>query len=100
MSAQFIWIGIGFLGQALFSARFLVQWLTSEMRRESVIPLAFWYLSLAGGATLLTYAIWRKDPVFIAGQGFGLLVYARNLILIHRKGRTPREDAAPDGDKT
>ncbi|WP_076363729.1 lipid-A-disaccharide synthase N-terminal domain-containing protein [Phaeovulum vinaykumarii] len=100
MSAQFIWIGIGFLGQALFSARFLVQWLTSEMRRESVIPVAFWYLSLAGGATLLTYAIWRKDPVFIAGQGFGLLVYARNLILIHRKGRTPREDAATDGDKT
>ena len=82
-----IWLAIGFLGQALFSARFIVQWLVSEARRESIIPIAFWYFSLAGGATLLAYAIWRQDPVFIVGQGFGLLVYGRNLMLIRRKTR-------------
>lgn len=79
-----IWIAIGFLGQALFSARFLIQWIASEKRGESTIPLAFWWFSLAGGVTLLTYAIWRADPVFILGQGIGLLIYTRNLILIER----------------
>jgi lipid-A-disaccharide synthase-like uncharacterized protein len=79
------WIGLGFLGQALFSARFLVQWLVSEARRKSTIPVAFWWLSLAGGGTLLIYAIWRGDPVFIAGQSVGLFIYARNLFLL--KGR-------------
>lgn len=82
------WLALGFLGQALFSARFLVQWLASEARRESVIPVAFWYLSLAGGATLLAYALWRRDPVFAVGQGFGLVVYARNLALV-RRSRAP-----------
>lgn len=79
-----IWIAIGFLGQALFSARFLIQWIASEKRGESTIPLAFWWFSLAGGVTLLTYAIWRADPVFILGQGMGLLIYTRNLVLIER----------------
>jgi lipid-A-disaccharide synthase-like uncharacterized protein len=78
---------LGFAGQALFSARFIVQWLVSEKRKESTIPLAFWYLSVAGGCTLLTYAILRRDPVFILGQAGGLLVYTRNLILIARKRR-------------
>jgi lipid-A-disaccharide synthase-like uncharacterized protein len=73
---------IGFLGQALFSARFFVQWLASERVKRSVIPTAFWYFSLAGGVTLLAYAIHRQDPVFIAGQGLGLVVYLRNLYLI------------------
>ena len=82
------WLVVGFIGQAMFSARFIVQWLVSEARRESVIPLAFWYFSLGGGATLLAYAIWRQDPVFIVGQGFGLLVYIRNLMLIRRKGQS------------
>jgi len=86
MSAT-IWIAIGFLGQALFSARFLVQWIASERKRASVVPLAFWWLSLAGGVTLFAYALWREDPVFIAGQGFGLLVYARNLALIRKSGK-------------
>jgi lipid-A-disaccharide synthase-like uncharacterized protein len=72
-------------GQALFSARFLVQWLVSEKRRESVIPVAFWYLSLAGSAVLLTYAIYRKDPVFILGQSMGSIIYLRNLWLIREK---------------
>jgi lipid-A-disaccharide synthase-like uncharacterized protein len=69
----------------LFSARFLVQWLVSEKRRESVIPVAFWYLSLAGSAVLLTYAIYRKDPVFILGQSMGSVIYLRNLWLIRQK---------------
>lgn len=79
-----IWLGIGFLGQGLFSARFLVQWIASERRRRSVIPVHFWYLSLGGGAILLCYAIYRLDPVFIAGQAAGLLVYARNLYFVRR----------------
>jgi len=81
-----LWIVIGFLGQALFSARFFVQWLASERVKRSVIPTAFWYFSLAGGVTLLAYAIHKQDPVFIAGQGLGLVVYIRNLYLI-RSGR-------------
>ena len=84
MSEQMIWIGLGLLGQALFSARFVVQWLASERVRRSIVPTAFWWLSLAGGATLLTYAIWRRDPVFILGQGAGLFVYVRNLMLIRQ----------------
>jgi len=76
------WTIIGFSGQALFGSRFLVQWIASEIRGESYIPLAFWFLSLAGGATLFAYAIRRRDPVFIAGQGGGLLIYLRNLWLI------------------
>ena len=80
-----IWLAIGLAGQALFSARFLVQWLVSEKRRESVIPVAFWYLSLAGSAVLLTYAIYRKDPVFILGQSMGSVIYLRNLWLILQK---------------
>ena len=84
MTAQTVWIGIGFLGQALFSARFIIQWLASERSRQSVVPLAFWWFSLAGGATLLSYALWRGDPVFVLGQGLGLVVYLRNLMLIRR----------------
>ena len=85
-----IWIAIGFVGQALFSARFIVQWLMSEKARRSIIPLAFWYFSLAGGAVLLSYAIHKRDPVFIVGQGMGLIVYLRNLYLI-RTGRQKAE---------
>lgn len=77
------WIVVGFMGQALFSARFIVQWLASERVKRSIVPRAFWYFSLAGGATLLAYAIHKRDPVFIAGQGLGLFVYMRNLYLIH-----------------
>lgn len=84
MAEQTIWLGIGFLGQALFSARFIVQWLASERVRQSVIPHAFWWLSLAGGVTLLAYALWRGDPVFVFGQSLGLVVYVRNLMLIRR----------------
>ena len=86
MNTDTFWLGIGLLGQALFSARFLVQWLTSERVKRSVIPIAFWYFSVAGGVTLLAYALYRQDPVFILGQGAGLLIYLRNLWLILRHG--------------
>ncbi len=76
---------LGFTGQALFSARFLVQWIASEAKKQSVIPLAFWYFSLAGGVFLLAYAVLRHDPVFIVGQAAGLIVYVRNLVLISRQ---------------
>ena len=79
-----IMIIIGFGGQALFAARFLIQWIRSESAQKSVIPIAFWYFSITGGIVLLTYAIWRKDPVIIAGQSVGVLIYARNLYFIHR----------------
>ena len=84
MTTDHLWLAIGLLGQALFSARFLVQWIASERRKRSVVPLAFWYFSVGGGITLLGYAIYRRDPVFILGQSAGLVVYARNLWLIYR----------------
>ena len=73
------WLALGFLAQALFTARFLVQWIASERAGKSVIPIAFWFFSIGGGALLLVYALYRRDPVFIAGQAFGVFVYARNL---------------------
>ena len=80
-----MWLIIGFVGQALFSVRFLLQWIASERKGESVVPVLFWYFSLAGGLTLLAYAIYKQDPVFILGQSAGAFVYIRNLVLIFRK---------------
>lgn len=76
------WIALGFLAQAMFTMRFVVQWLASEKAKRSVMPVAFWFFSLAGGTLLFIYAIQRQDPVFIAGQGLGLFIYVRNLMLI------------------
>ncbi len=87
MDTMTIWLAVGFMGQALFSARFLVQWISSEKQKKSVIPIAFWYFSLGGGVTLLSYAIFRLDPVFIVGQAGGLLVYSRNLYFVLRARR-------------
>ncbi|OQK15924.1 lipid A biosynthesis protein [Methyloprofundus sedimenti] len=84
MDKETSWLIIGFLGQALFSARFLIQWLASERAKQSVIPVLFWYFSIFGGTTLLIYAIHKQDPVFIVGQGSGLFIYARNLYFILR----------------
>ena len=81
------WLVLGFAGQALFSARFLVQWVYSERHKQSIIPVAFWYFSLAGGATLFTYALHIGDPVFILGQSLGVLIYSRNLYFIHKERR-------------
>ena len=79
------WLALGFAAQAMFFSRFLVQWIASEREGRSVVPVAFWFLSLAGGALLLTYAIWRKDPVFIVGQSCGVFIYTRNLSLIYKE---------------
>ncbi len=87
MSRQ-LWIVIGFLGQAMFTMRFLVQWIQSERQRRSVTPIAFWWFSLGGGTILLSYAIHRRDPVFILGQATGLVIYLRNLQLIRRAATT------------
>lgn len=78
------WMIVGFAAQACFFSRFFVQWIASERRGESVVPIAFWWFSLVGGAGLLVYAIHRKDPVFILGQGAGLIIYVRNLMLIRK----------------
>ena len=82
---EIIFLAIGFLGQGLFASRFIFQWIYSEKRKESSIPVIFWYLSVFGGLGLLTYAIFRKDPVIIVGQLFGIFIYLRNLILIYNK---------------
>jgi lipid-A-disaccharide synthase-like uncharacterized protein len=88
------WLAIGLIGQALFSARFLIQWVVSEKQRRSVTPVAFWYFSVAGGVVLLLYAIHRRDLVFTIGQAAGLLVYARNLMLIRRTPAVRDEPSA------
>ena len=77
-------VTVGFGGQFLFAMRFIIQWIKSEGEKKSVIPLAFWYFSIGGGLVLLCYALWRKDPVIICGQGLGLFIYARNLYFIYR----------------
>ena len=91
-----LWLLLGFLGQFIFGARFILQWIVSERRRESHIPIQFWYLSIVGGAITLAYAIHRRDPVFIVGQASGLLVYIRNLMLIYRAQRRTADNPAQD----
>lgn len=88
-TTETVWVAIGFLGQGLFFGRWLVQWIVSERTAESRMPIAFWYLSLVGGLITLAYAIYRRDPVFIAGQSIGAIVYIRNLMLIYRQGPQP-----------
>ena len=83
-----IWLGLGFFAQLMFSARFLVQWLASERAGKSIMPLLFWYLSIAGSVLLLAYSIHRKDPVFILGQSMGIFIYTRNLYLIRREKKS------------
>jgi lipid-A-disaccharide synthase-like uncharacterized protein len=90
------WLVVGFAGQAMFSGRFLVQWISSERRRKSIVPVMFWWLSLAGGLLLLSYAVLRRDPVIILGQSAGLVVYVRNLILIRRENGNTQGTAADD----
>lgn len=80
------WLALGFLGQAMFTGRFLVQWIASERRKQSVVPVAFWWFSIAGGGALLAYALLRRDPVIAVGQAAGLVVYGRNLVLLRRTG--------------
>ncbi len=84
------WLIIGFLGQVMFSARFLVQWLASEKAGKSIVPFAFWIFSIIGSALLLSYAIYRKDPVFILGQSTGFLIYTRNIQLIFKEKKVKK----------
>ena len=89
------WAYIGIIAQALFTGRFVVQWLASEKAGRSVIPFSFWLLSIGGGVLLLIYALYRRDPVFILGQAFGVLIYLRNLTFVLRERReekAKRED--------
>jgi lipid-A-disaccharide synthase-like uncharacterized protein len=92
-----VWLVVGIAAQAMFSARFLYQWLISERRGRSVVPVGFWWLSVGGGILLLVYAVHRRDPVFIVGQAGGLLVYLRNLVLIarRRQGLMETDDVLP-----
>jgi lipid-A-disaccharide synthase-like uncharacterized protein len=78
------WVLLGFVAQAFFTMRFVVQWLASEKVGKSVIPVAFWWFSIGGGLLLFIYALYRRDPVFILGQGFGVFVYLRNLQFVLR----------------
>ena len=82
---EIFFLCVGFLGQGIFASRFIVQWIHSEKKGESSIPIIFWYLSIFGGIGLLIYAIFREDPVIILGQSFGLFIYLRNLFLIYKK---------------
>ncbi len=84
LAAWVSWQIVGFIGQGLFTARFLVQWIASEKKGDTVVPVAFWWLSLVGGISLLVYAISQRDPVFIVGQSLGMFVYLRNLMLAAR----------------
>jgi len=81
---EMMWVGIGFVGQSLFFSRWLLQWVVSERKAESQIPVSFWYMSLIGSVIVLAYAIHKMDPVFIVGQGVGTLVYVRKSMLVHR----------------
>lgn len=81
------WVALGFVAQAFFTMRFVVQWIASERARKSVMPAAFWFFSIGGGVLLLIYALYRRDPVFIAGQALGLIVYFRNVYFIVLNGK-------------
>ena len=83
MTNETLWLGIGFFGQGLFFMRWVVQWISSEKKKKSEIPILFWYFSLIGGLITLIYAIYRVDPVFILAQSFGLIVYLRNIYFIY-----------------
>ncbi|HET7888758.1 MAG TPA: lipid-A-disaccharide synthase N-terminal domain-containing protein [Bradyrhizobium sp.] len=87
------WVILGFAAQGFFTMRFVVQWIASERARRSVIPVAFWFFSVGGGALLLVYALYRRDPVFIAGQALGLVVYLRNLYFIALHKQQVRTDS-------
>ncbi len=81
-----LWLVFGFIGQGVFGARMVVQWLVSERAKRSIVPMSFWVLSLVGTTMVLIYAIYRKDPVFIVAQAGGAFIYIRNLFLIRRAG--------------
>ena len=91
LSSKELLLGFGLLGQICFSARFIIQWIFSEKKKKSVIPVAFWYFSLVGGVILLIYAILKKEPVFILGQAPGFFIYSRNIYMIRKRDRKLKE---------
>ncbi len=91
-TTEMVWLTIGFTAQLMFSMRFILQWIASERAKQSIVPEVFWYFSFAGGAMLFAYAIYRVDPVFIMGQGTGLLIYARNIHFIWQDKRAANKD--------
>jgi lipid-A-disaccharide synthase-like uncharacterized protein len=86
--AGIAWVAMGLLGQVLFTGRMILQWLTSERARRSVVPVGFWWMSLAGASMLLAYFVWRRDIVGVLGQSAGWMIYSRNLWLIYRRSET------------
>ena len=95
---EIVWVSVGLFGQAMFSMRFIIQWIVSEKKRDSIVPIAFWYFSLAGAGIVLTYGIYRLEPVLIVGQSAGFVIYLRNLCFIHRRKQADLKVANPDGD--
>ena len=98
-NSETFWLLLGFSAQGLFAGRFVVQWLYSEKMGKSRVPTVFWFFSLGGGFLLFIYAIKRQDPVFIAGQGLGLLIYVRNIYLVYREKRELKAEAALKQDQ-
>lgn len=96
-ATEMTWLGVGFAAQLMFSMRFIVQWIASERARRSIVPETFWYFSMVGGAMLFAYAIYRLDPVFMLGQGMGLVIYGRNIYFIraHHKSEAQAAATAP-----
>ena len=92
-TSELVWLAIGFAAQLMFSMRFIIQWIASERAQQSIVPEVFWYFSFAGGLMLFAYALYRVDPVFILGQGTGLLIYARNIHFIWRDKSRKSSDA-------
>lgn len=93
-TSEITWLAIGFAAQLMFSMRFIVQWIASERARRSIVPETFWYFSLLGGAMLFAYAIYRLDPVFMLGQGMGLVIYSRNIYFIRTHNKNAEREAA------
>ncbi|MEM7749687.1 MAG: lipid-A-disaccharide synthase N-terminal domain-containing protein [Pseudomonadota bacterium] len=93
-TTEMVWLTIGFTAQLMFSMRFILQWIASERAKQSIVPEVFWYFSFAGGTMLFAYAIYRVDPVFIMGQGTGLLIYARNIHFIWKDKQAANKDGS------
>ncbi len=94
----YVWVGLGLLGQVLFTGRMIVQWLVSEKSKKSVVPPIFWWMSLGGSTMLMLYFLWRRDPIGLLGQSFGWFIYVRNLWMIYRP-QTPHHDAIMDAEE-
>jgi lipid-A-disaccharide synthase-like uncharacterized protein len=96
-TTELVWLTVGFVAQLMFSMRFILQWIASERAKKSIVPEVFWYFSLAGGVLLFAYAVYRLDPVFMMGQGMGLLIYVRNIQLIWQQKESPIDNGARSG---